>query len=54
VILNGYFIPVIIDTEAELNIVSNRLIRNTSKIMKHPTLLLTAENSEPRGNKDIT
>jgi len=42
VILNGFFIPAIIDTGAELNIVSDHLIRNKKKSTRHSTLLLTA------------
>jgi len=42
VILNGFFIPAIIDTGAELNIVSDHLIRNKERSTRHSTLLLTA------------
>jgi len=42
VILNGFFIPAIIDTGAELNIVSDRLIGYNQRSTRHSTLLLTA------------
>jgi len=48
---NLFFLIIIIDTGAELNIVSNRLIRNKERNTKHGR---GPENPQPRGKKDIT
>jgi len=57
VILNGFFIPAIIDTGAELNIVSDHLIRNKERSTRHSHPSSHGrgpENPQPGENKNIT